>query len=61
MPAVVVWFDERFWINPADPHWKHVAPVKWLLALHGLAGLRTGFGVPVRLGCQAAAGPGGGR
>lgn len=37
--VTVVWFDERFWINPADPHWKHVAPVKWLLALHGLAGL----------------------
>ena len=37
--VTVVWFDERFWFNPADPHWKHVAPVKYLLALHGLAGL----------------------
>jgi len=37
--VAVVWFDERFWINPADPHWKHVAPVKWLLGLHGLAGV----------------------
>src|SRR5438093_13400111 len=36
---LVLWTDERFWLNPADPHWKHVAPVKWLLALHGLAGL----------------------
>ena len=35
---VVLWADERFWINPADPHWKHVAPVKYLLILHGLAG-----------------------
>ncbi|HEY7959321.1 MAG TPA: DUF2306 domain-containing protein [Sphingomicrobium sp.] len=35
---VVVWVDERFWINPADPHWKHIAPVKYLLMLHGLAG-----------------------
>ena len=30
--------DERFWLNPADPHWKHIAPVKYLLMLHGLAG-----------------------
>ena len=35
---VVLWVDERFWFNPADPHWKHVAPVKYLLMLHGLAG-----------------------
>jgi uncharacterized membrane protein len=35
---LVLWTDERFWINPADPHWKHVAPVKWLLAIHGLGG-----------------------
>jgi len=35
----VLWIDERFWINPADPHWKHVAPVKGLLAVHGLAGV----------------------
>ena len=36
---LVAWTDERFWINPADPHWKHIAPVKWLLPIHGLAGL----------------------
>lgn len=36
---LVLWTDERFWINPADPHWKHIAPVKWLLAVHGLGGL----------------------
>ena len=35
----VLWVDERFWLNPADPHWKHVAPVKYLLMLHGLAGV----------------------
>ena len=35
---LVLWVDERFWINPADPHWKHVAPVKYLLMLHGLGG-----------------------
>jgi uncharacterized membrane protein len=36
---LVLWVDERFWINPADPHWTHIAPVKWLLPIHGLAGL----------------------
>lgn len=35
---LVLWVDERFWFNPADPHWKHIAPVKWLLAIHGLGG-----------------------
>lgn len=36
---LVLWVDERFWLNPADPHWKHVDPVKYLLMLHGLAGV----------------------
>ena len=36
---LVIRTDERFWLNPADPHWKHVAPVKYLLMLHGLAGV----------------------
>ena len=36
---LVLWVDERFWLNPADPHWKRIAPVKWLLMLHGLGGL----------------------
>lgn len=35
---LVLWADERFWLNPADPHWKHVAPVKYLLMVHGLGG-----------------------
>jgi uncharacterized membrane protein len=35
---LVLWVDERFWLDPSDPHWKHVAPVKYLLILHGLAG-----------------------
>lgn len=36
---VVIWADERFLIHPADPHWKHIAPVKLLLLIHGLGGL----------------------
>jgi uncharacterized membrane protein len=36
---LVLWADERFLVNPADPHWKHIAPFKWLLLVHGLAGL----------------------
>jgi uncharacterized membrane protein len=37
--VVVLWIDERFWLNPADPHWKHIAPVRTLLPIHGLAGV----------------------
>ena len=36
---LVLWTDERFWLNPADPHWKRIEPVRYLLMLHGLAGL----------------------
>ena len=25
---MVLWTDERFWLNPADPHWKHIEPVR---------------------------------
>lgn len=40
---MVLWVDERFWVNPADPHWKHIAPVKYLLMIHGLAGATALF------------------
>ena len=36
---LVLWADEGFLIHPADPHWKHIAPIKWLLLVHGLGGL----------------------
>jgi uncharacterized membrane protein len=36
---LVLWTDERFWLNPADPHWKHIDPVKGLLMIHGLGGV----------------------
>src|SRR3954452_2570711 len=36
---LVVWTDERFWLNPADPHWNHIAHVEGLLAVHGLGGV----------------------
>lgn len=35
---LVAWTDERFWLDPANPHWKHIAPVKYLLMIHGLCG-----------------------
>ena len=40
---LVLWADEGFLIHPADPHWKHIAPVKWLLLVHGLGGLTALF------------------
>ena len=36
---LVLWTDKRFWLNPADPHWKHIEPFKWLLMIHGLGGV----------------------
>lgn len=35
---LVIYADERFLINFRDPEWKHIAPFKWLLLVHGLAG-----------------------
>ena len=35
---LVLWTDERFLLNPTDPHWKHIAPFRWLLLVHGLGG-----------------------
>lgn len=35
---LVIWTDERFLVNPADPEWRHIAPFKWLLLPHGLFG-----------------------
>jgi hypothetical protein len=37
--AIVIYADERFLIDPADPHWKHIEPVKYLLLPHGLFGV----------------------
>jgi len=36
---LVIWVDERFLINYADPEWKHIAPFKGWLLIHGLAGV----------------------
>ena len=35
---VVLYVDERFLIDGSDPEWKHIAPFRWLLLVHGLAG-----------------------
>ena len=43
---LVIYTDERFLVNPHDPEWAHIAPFKWWLLVHGLAGataLFTGF------------------
>jgi uncharacterized membrane protein len=37
--AIAVWADEGFLIHTKDPEWAHIAPFKWLLLVHGLAGL----------------------
>jgi len=35
----VIYADERFWLIPTHPNWARIAPFKWLLIPHGLAGL----------------------
>ena len=37
MLLYVVWHNERFLINGADPVWNHYEPFKWWLLPHGLA------------------------
>jgi uncharacterized membrane protein len=37
MYAYVLWHNESFLINSADPEWPHIAPFKWILLPHGLA------------------------
>jgi uncharacterized membrane protein len=34
---LVIYTDERFLIDARDPEWKHIAPYKWPLLIHGLA------------------------
>ena len=38
MVAYVLWHNESFLINRADPVWQHYQPFKWWLLPHGLAG-----------------------
>ena len=38
MMGYVLYHNERFLINPADPAWQHYQPFKWWLLPHGLAG-----------------------
>jgi hypothetical protein len=35
---LVIYVEERFLILPNDPEWNHIAPFKWLLLPHALAG-----------------------
>lgn len=35
--AYVLWHDESFLVNRANPEWTHIEPFKWLLLPHGLA------------------------
>ena len=37
--AYVLYHNERFLIEPANPIWEHYANFKWLLFVHGISGL----------------------
>ena len=38
MVAYVLWHNERFLVNRADPEWEHIKSFRWYLLPHGLAG-----------------------
>jgi hypothetical protein len=38
MMVYVLFHNERFLVNHADPVWQHYEPFKWWLLPHGLAG-----------------------
>lgn len=38
MLAYVLYHNERFLVRAADPEWAHIAPYKWWLLPHALAG-----------------------
>ena len=44
----VMWTDERFLVDSADEEWAHIAPFKWWLLLHGLAGFAALFIGPLQ-------------
>lgn len=39
LTVVAVANAERFLIDPHDPEWAHIAPFRWLLLVHALAGV----------------------
>jgi uncharacterized membrane protein len=39
----VMWTDERFLVDSTDKEWAHIAPFKWWLLVHGLAGATALF------------------
>lgn len=38
MVAYVLWHNESFLVNRADPEWEHIKSFRWYLLPHGLAG-----------------------
>lgn len=45
---IVIATDERFLIDHRDPEWSHIAPFKWWLLVHGLAGATAFFLGPLQ-------------
>jgi len=44
----VMWTDERFLVDSADEEWAHIAPFRWLLLIHGVAGFVALFIGPLQ-------------
>jgi len=44
----VMWTDERFLVDSADEEWAHIAPFRWWLLIHGVAGFVALFIGPLQ-------------
>jgi len=44
----VMWTDERFLVDSADEEWAHIAPFRWWLLIHGVAGFAALFIGPLQ-------------
>ena len=44
----VIWTDERFLVDSADEEWAHIAPFRWWLLIHGVAGFAALFIGPLQ-------------
>jgi uncharacterized membrane protein len=48
LTLLVIYYDERFLINPSDPLWEHFRPVRWWLLFHGVGGALALFLGPIQ-------------
>ena len=56
--AYVLYHNERFLLDFANPEWAHIEPFKWWLLPHGLAGACALLLAPLQFSSRETLGPG---